>query len=92
MSAPVRHTCPNIDRMIKHLRAAVSSASHGKRDFKGEESYSYFDNILDEIDGLESDLEDLRSDNDALRKWGHELEDYVKQLESEIENLQTQEP
>ena len=86
MSAPVKHTCPNIDRMIKHLKEAVRSAEHGKRDFKGEDSYSYFDNILDEIDGLESDLENLRSDNDALRKWGHDLEKQVDSLENDLEN------
>lgn len=82
MSAPVRHTCPDIDKVIDKIKAAIKTAEYGKKITEsGSELYYCFDEIIYEIDYLESMLEGLRSDNDSLRSWGHDLEKQLAEVE-----------
>jgi hypothetical protein len=88
MSAPVKNTCPDIDKAIKRIKLAVRCADNGRSQFKGEDAEIYFKDISDEIDGLEGMLEDLRSSNDALRKWGEGLFDEVESLSTYVNELE----
>lgn len=90
MGAPVKHTCPDIDKVIKRLRSALKTAENGRKNFKGEDSYVYFKDIEDELDGLEWELEDLRSANKSLREWGEELETEVENVAEEMNKLENQ--
>ncbi len=98
MAAPVKNTCPDIDKVIKSINAAVKYANEGLKTFeKYSEPYELCRDILYEIDGIDGTLEDLRSANDALRTWGTELEEevenaanYINELENKIEELKSE--
>lgn len=86
MSAPVRHTCPDIDKVIKAIKTALSLSQDGKREVgRDNDLYIIFDGIEDELYGLSDNLEYLRSSNNALRNWGYELEKEIENLEAQIE-------
>lgn len=95
MGAPVKNTCPDIDKVINHLKAAIRAAIDGRK--AHPEADDYFWDILYNIEDLEGRMEDLRKDNAALRDWGHdldkELEDAANQindLENKIEDLKSE--
>jgi len=83
MSAPVKPTCPDIDKIIKCLRSAIKVCQNGEKEFKGEAAFDYFWEVLYEIEDLEDALEKLRSDNSSLRAWGYELEQQLKELNAQ---------
>ncbi len=89
MGAPVRHTCPNIDSVIKSITDAMRIARDADDLPLGQISDA-FTEIYQLLDGLENQLEDLRSDNSSLRSWGLELEERVEELESEIWELKSE--
>lgn len=92
MAAPVKHTCPDIDRAIKHLK-----------DAKWELRAAIDDNsiiwsIESEIDNAIGYFEDLRKSNDELRQWGEELDkelqsagNTIADMEDKISELEKQE-
>lgn len=88
MSAPVKHTCPDINKAIKRIRAALRTSENGMKQFKGEDSYDYFKDIESDLDGLEYELEDLRSDNKSLREWGEGLTNELETAAEEINSLE----
>lgn len=64
MAAPVRHTCPDIDKVIKRITSALKYADKGKSITKKHtDEWDYFDCVCDELDGLEYEIEKLRSSN-----------------------------
>lgn len=85
MSAPVRHTCPNIDKAIQLLNDGIKEL---KFIYENAEDDSDFETSAKEgiasLSGIESMLEDLRSDNDALRNWGDKCESRISELEDDI--------
>lgn len=88
MSAPVRHTCPDIDKAIKQIitaRIGLKDALECEDTIDKDYAIKCAD---DELYGLGDMLEDLRSSNDALRSWGHDLEKQIEELESQINDLQ----
>lgn len=97
MAAPVKNTCPDIDRVIKKVSSAYKTAHTARcRSEKGTDEYDYFDSIEDDLMYVEGELEDLRSDNSSLREWGNDLEDQLQvaaekidELERKIEKLET---
>ena len=88
MSAPVKNTCPDIDKVIASLRAAVKSAQKGRKEYPDADDY--FWDILYEIEGLEGRLDDLRKDNSSLRDWGHSLDEQLREAAQVISDLETQ--
>jgi hypothetical protein len=80
---PIKHTCPDIDKVIKSLDKVMSycklSGREEEVDFK-----SIIDDIQYELWGLTDKLEDLRSSNDILRSWGIEEAERVDELEMMI--------
>lgn len=53
MSAPVRHTCPDIDKVINGIQQAIKDAEKGKGlvERKSDEWY-YFEDVLIILMGL----------------------------------------
>lgn len=93
MSAPIKHTCPDIDKIVKWIASAMQIAKDGRKAFPDADGL--FHDIYYELDGSEDLLEQLRRANDTLRNWGHELEKEVNEkeeaiytLEGEVEDLQ----
>lgn len=95
MAAPVKNTCPDINKAIKNVQAALRIAHNGmKRHEKREDDYIDFDDIDTELRNLEGELEDLRNANASLREWGEGLTDelessanYINELEQKVELL-----
>ena len=77
MAAPVKNTCPDINRAIKRLETIK------------EHMNDMIKSIEYELSEIEDSLEDLRSDNSALRDWGTENESRVKELEDEVYELES---
>lgn len=77
MAAPVKNTCPDINRAIKRLETIK------------EHMNDMVKSIEYELSEIEDSLEDLRSDNSALRDWGTENESRVKELEDEVYELES---
>ena len=99
--APVRHTCPDIDKCIKWIKDAMSSINS---------AMNHLDNIDDSYDvdnpngipdsvrlakdelryaigmiDFDGVLEELRSSNSELRDWGHDLVAEIEKLESKLD-------
>lgn len=93
MSAPVRHTCPKIDDIIKDMHDSYNNLNSALNYIDNYEfDQAIYDikevrNIIDKYCGKYSELENLRDDNTSLRDWGHNLENKVEDLEQEIEKL-----
>lgn len=91
MSAPVKHTCPDIDDAIKKVRSALKIASAGmRRHENGSDDWDNYDAIETDLMNLEGMLEDLRKDNSALREWGTELNDQLQGAAEDIQRLEGQ--
>jgi DNA repair exonuclease SbcCD ATPase subunit len=89
MAAPIKHTCPDIDKAIKHMKDALTEALANIEDQTARKW------ITSDIDSAIDYVEDLRSSNDSLRQWGKELEEemeshanYTNDLEKKIEDLE----
>lgn len=96
MAAPIKHTCPDIDRIIETFRDIQKEL-----DFEGNEDdtlESLRDTITkasDEINPFtvfhsSNPLEDLRSSNSKLRDWGEGLEEQIDEKDKEIDSLNDQ--
>ena len=90
--APVGHTCPMIDAMIRSIREAcdaIDATAYQLEDSSARnEIESKTGDIRYEIEGRRSSIEDIRSANEALRKWGESLEERVDELENDVRSLQ----
>lgn len=89
MSAPVKNTCPDIDKCIVQIKEAIKAVMRGRKEYP--EAEDYFWDILTNIDDLEGRLEDLRKDNSALRDWGHSLESELHTAAETIAELENEE-
>jgi predicted nuclease with TOPRIM domain len=89
MGAPVKHTCPDIDKVIASIKSAMKLANDKRNELEKDDPMDdTLWGIYHELDGLERSLEDLRSDNAALRDWGHKLQDEVDKLEGKVYDLE----
>lgn len=90
MSAPIGHTCPDIDKVIKRLQPLIKQIGNLK-------SYDYEDaklveGLLDEcvweMDNAIDVFEELRKSNDILRTWGTEMEEEAESLSVQYSELE----
>lgn len=87
MPATVKHTCPDIDKIIASIRYVLKVCKDGSKD--QPDAADYFDDIASEID-VERTLEELRRSNSSLREWGEEMEAEKDRYESECDDLREQ--
>jgi peptidoglycan hydrolase CwlO-like protein len=85
---PVKHTCPDIDKVIKAIENAVAVCND--RSINEDNYRDALKDIEDYLWRLDDTLEELRSSNDALRSWGEEEATKVNELETEVSNLENQ--
>lgn len=91
MAAPVKETCPDINRMQRELRRAISdlrSAVDQVKRFDDEDASGVAADIDYAADAIASivrgDLEEIRDSNNELRKWGQQLEAEPEEARSEL--------
>lgn len=90
---PVKHTCPDIDKLVKRIRDIDRYTLDIERASNHIEDESLKGRILDIIGNIQYEvwdfdgkLEELRSANSALRDWGNDLVSEIESLESQLEN------
>lgn len=89
MAAPVKETCPDIDKYIKYIKMCICK----DRDLKNMEEKELYEAASEMNTQLESCidyLEELRSSNHSLREWGKELESEVEFAAIQIDELEKQ--
>ena len=75
MGAPVRFTCPTIDRIITNLRDIMNQIED---DFPDEA------NQISSMISSRGEMEEIRDANNSLRNWGHDSETKIDELETEL--------
>lgn len=90
---PVKHTCPDIDRIIGTITNIVNQM---KNCDDKDSNDDLLENIKDWAGDLESigvgkwcELESLRSSNGALRDWGNEMYNDAETLEAERDDFES---
>lgn len=94
MGAPIKHTCPDIDRAIKLADEAIKIAEYAMKHVdKSSDEYDWFREIINNIEDIEPILEDLRTANAMLREYGEALEVVVNDYEERFpEPIEIPEP
>lgn len=80
---PIRHTCPDIDIIVKQAKEIQGMCKSPDDD----QEYNYRC-ISDLASDIISQIEDLRSSNSTLRDWGNDLNDELESVEKERDDLQ----
>lgn len=83
--APVRHTCPDIDKYLKRINWAVCNKLKG---LEYDDLLSIAETMNDELNDCINYLEELRSSNGELRDWGHDLVSDLEYQDKEIRRLE----
>lgn len=78
MPAPIKHTCPKIDKAIK-------LAKEIQRSIDNELSDRDIRDIKSDLESLIDYFEECRQDNDYLRDWAKECEKENESLSNELE-------
>ena len=96
MSAPIGHTCPDIDKIIKSIGVAIQDLRSAQEEIRREnytDADSYIDSVIRDIEDYSmikfNPLEDLRSSNSELREWGDGLESDIKSMQNYIDELES---
>lgn len=94
MAAPVKHTCPDIDKYIRYIKM-VTCKDRDLKNMNEQELYDTAAAMNSELEDCIGYLEELRSSNSELRDWGEgldsELQDAankIDELEQKVEKLQ----
>jgi hypothetical protein len=86
---PVKHTCPDIDRLIKTVTEIVAGIS-----VKKKIPWKTIFNVRLEAEleslgiGKWSELETLRNSNHSLREWGVEMYEDAENMEKERDDFE----
>ena len=86
---PIKHTCPDIDRYIKHIKFEITKESYLKN-MNEEELRNVASSMNSQLEICIDYLEELRDSNHALRMWGIEEADKVDELENKLEEADAQ--
>jgi hypothetical protein len=87
MAAPVKNTCPEIDKYINWIKQARTE----ERDLKRMSESDVFDSAVsmsNELYECIGYLESLRTSNDQLRCWGETLTDELQESANIIDDLE----
>lgn len=88
--APVKNTCPVIDKVLKGIQSAQQDIKRTIDAQELEVAHSEAKDAYDNLYRLDDLMEQLRSDNSALRDWGHDEAKKVDDLEQELEDLRSE--
>jgi hypothetical protein len=81
---PVKHTCPDIDRLIKTV-TEIAGMNFCKEEDTMEDTLSLMSDWKAELESLGigkwSELETLRNSNHSLREWGVEMYEDAENME-----------
>ena len=89
MAVPVKHTCPDIDKVIRQLKDIQAEAKDGMHEHeRGSDDHHRYKDIEWFIDSIVDQLEDLRKSNSMLKDWGETLEAEKSDLEGKIYELE----
>ena len=87
---PIKHTCPDIDKLIKGQAEIMKLI----RNYQKIDDIDEFKDIISDIENIlwdfEDKLEDLRKSNDTLRDWGISEAEEVDKLEDKIYALENE--
>lgn len=75
----VRNTCPNIDKLIRHIKR------WDNEDLISEIDRIYLIDILEELRSSNSELQELQNQLSDAESTIIELDDYITMLEASIE-------
>ena len=81
--APIRHTCPDINKYIKDVLSAADEVSC----LETEDNKRDVSRAVDMVRDLEYHFEEIRTSNGALRDWGYEENERAEKLEVEVGEL-----
>ena len=82
MAAPVKHTCPDIDRAEKHLKDVLSTIKYLDIDKREKNNLEW------DLDAAMGYFEQLRKANHELREWGEDLETELVDAKDEVYDLE----
>lgn len=84
MGKIIPYTCPNIDKIIKRINAAMKLLREAEK-IEDDGIKDYIDDAFEELDGLEDELEDIRKSNSSLRELWESEEEKVKLFTEHLE-------
>ena len=89
---PVKHTCPDIDRIISTITSIVKAMDNCDDRDEKEDLLSQIKDWSGDLTGIGfgkwCEMETLRSSNSALRDWGSEMYSEAESLETERDELE----
>lgn len=81
---PVKHTCPDINKLIKGLDEIAKMIKGYDRIDDVDDLKDIISDIENTLSDYDSTLEDLRYANDSLREWGINEAEEVDKLENKL--------
>lgn len=85
---PIKHTCPDIDKLIKGQNQITKLLKNYQKIDDIEDLRGIVSDIENILWDFEDELEKLRSSNDTLRDWGISEAEEVDKLEGKIYSLE----
>lgn len=87
MAAPVKITCPDIDKYIKYIKL-VMCKDRDLRNMTQEQLYDTASAMNSELEECIGYLESLRTSNSELRSWGEGLDEELEEAAHKISELE----
>ena len=88
---PVRHTCPDIDKIIQTITDITNQMSICDNDDNSDSLMELINEWKIDLQtigiGGYCEMEKLRSSNHSLREWGNEMYDDAENLEDQVNDL-----
>lgn len=80
---PVRHTCPDIDRLQKTIKEIRNDFATFNDTCDISDFISSMENASWELKSISETMEELRASNSSLRDWGNEMYEDAEKMENE---------
>jgi len=87
MAAPVKHTCPDIDKYIKYIKMCICK-DRDLRNMNERDLYDTASAMNSQLEECIDYLEQLRSSNGELRDWGEGLDKELEEAANKIYELE----
>lgn len=87
MAAPVKHTCPEIDKYIRSIKDVMVRNDRTLMQMSEDDIRDTAIQMNNELHDCIEYLESLRQSNEELRNWGEELDGNLSSAAEEINEL-----